>query len=330
MPALPEVLTLSEASLHGLTPRAVKHRVATGQWQRLFPRVYVTYSGPVLHEHRLTAALAYAGDGAALSHGTAAGRHGLPGASTDLIHLVVPATRRIAPQHRLRIHYTRDLPAGDRRSVRGLSCTSVERTVLDLVRAAPSAGTAADILANAVGSGRTTSARLRSHVESRRGVPYRVDLLEVLTETQAGARSPLEVRHGRICRDHGLPIGERQLRQLLEGRVTYVDDFLEEFGIVTELDGRRGHELAADRFRDQRRDNANTVVGRAVLRVGWRAALDEPCEVARRRAALLRHRGWTGVTTPCGPACTVDVPFESVEDALSSGQSDPEPRRHAS
>jgi hypothetical protein len=314
---LPSVLTLADARSRGFSSQAVKYRVASGRWQRVFPRVYLTYNGPISDEHRIRAALAYAGAGAALSHQTAAVRHRLRVEAVTSIHLVVPAARRISPQKRLTIHYSRDLPLGDVRSVGGLACTSVERTVLDLVRASPSAGRAAGVLADAVASGRTTSARLRVLVRERHYVPYREDLLDVLTETEAGARSALELRHGLVCRTHGLPIGTRQLRELFGGRVTYADDLLEEYGIVTEMDGRLGHELAYDRFRDQQRDNANTVIGRSVLRFGWTAALDEPCEVARRRAWLLRSRGWRGTPTPCSPRCPVNEPFASLEDALS-------------
>ncbi|MGH3903549.1 MAG: type IV toxin-antitoxin system AbiEi family antitoxin domain-containing protein, partial [Pseudonocardiaceae bacterium] len=35
------VLTLDEALLAGMTPRQVQHRVRTGQWTRLHPKVYL-------------------------------------------------------------------------------------------------------------------------------------------------------------------------------------------------------------------------------------------------------------------------------------------------
>ena len=311
---LPPVLTLASAVAAGFSPDAVKHRATRGDWQRVFPRVYATYSGPVQAEHRAQAAVAYAGVGAALSHQTAAVRLGLPIAPVKTMHLVLPAGRRVRRQAGLTLHYSRDLPPCDVRTVRGLACTSVERTVLDLVRAATSPGRAAGVIADAVRSGRTTSARIRALVETRALVPYRTDLLDVLAETQAGCQSALELRHAGICRRHDLPPGTRQLRRLLEGKATYADNVVQEFEVYTELDGRLGHELEADRFRDHHRDNVNTVAGRSTLRVGWRNALDEPCEVARQRAATLRGRGWSGSPQLCGPACVVNVPYdEGVE-----------------
>src|SRR3954452_23103975 len=70
-----DVLTLEAARSRGITRHAIAHRVARGQWQRVFPRVYATYSGPISEETRLAAALAYAGEGAVLSHQSAAARH---------------------------------------------------------------------------------------------------------------------------------------------------------------------------------------------------------------------------------------------------------------
>jgi hypothetical protein len=247
-------------------------------------------------------------------------RHGLQVAPTKTLHLVVPAGRRVAQQDGLTLHYSRDLPSTDVRSIRGLACTTVERTVLDLVRNATSPGRAAGIIADAVGSGRTKSSRIRALIEHRVAVRYRADMLDVLADTQDGYHSALELRHAGVCRGHELPMGTRQLRQLLGGKVTYADNVVEEFDVYTELDGRLGHDQFVDRFRDHNRDNANTVAGRSTLRVGWRSALDEPCEIARQRAATLRRRGWTGSARECGPSCTVNVPYEEpVEDAVAQG-----------
>src|SRR3954449_12369464 len=103
--SLPPVLTLSEALERGFSRHAVKYRASQGRWQRVYPRVYVTYSGPVLIEHRLQAALAYAARGAALSHETAAVFQRLRVPAVKEIHLTLPATRRIGPQPGLKIHY---------------------------------------------------------------------------------------------------------------------------------------------------------------------------------------------------------------------------------
>lgn len=55
----------------GLTGSQARRYLANGQWRTVFPGVYLTHAGPVSGHGIAWAALLYAGDGAALSHGTA-------------------------------------------------------------------------------------------------------------------------------------------------------------------------------------------------------------------------------------------------------------------
>jgi very-short-patch-repair endonuclease len=301
---LPEVVTRQQALAAGLSRKAIAHRMRTGQWQRPHPRVYVTYSGPLTEESRLAAALAYAGEGAALSHETALVRHGLR-ARKEPLHITVGQERRVAGRPGLVVHHSRLWSDGDLRVVRGLACTNLERTVLDLVDAAKTPGAAAAVIVDAVGSRRTTAGRLRVALQSRPNLRHHAAMTMVLAEAQDGAHSPLELMFGRNCRRHRVPVGARQVRQVLDGKVTYHDNFVEEFDLVTELDGLLNHDGALEEFRDMDRDNANTEAGHVVLRVGWIAMLDRPCDVARQRASVLRKRGWQGSPIGCGPGCSV-------------------------
>ena len=306
------VLTLEAARAAGVTRHALAHRVRCGEWQRIFPRVYVTYSGTVSKEARLAAALAYAGEGAVLSHETAAERHRLDSWS-DLIHVTVPNGRRVVPQPGIVIRYSRHLPDTDKRTVRGLRCTSVERTVIDLVGAARTPGSAAAVVLDAVQARRTTTVRLRAAVLDSPPRRYAVLVAQVLSEAAEGTHSMLELHFGSVCRDHGLMVGERQRRQKSGGAVTYRDNVLVGFGIVTELDGLKGHDKAREQLRDMWRDNVNVVLGNAPLRHGWSDVLDRPCQVAQQRAAVLRSRGWQGPLIECGPGCVVAQPIEAAE-----------------
>jgi hypothetical protein len=228
----------------------------------------------------------------------------------DVLHITVPADRRVMPQPGLALHHSRRLTDADVRRVRGLPCTTAERTVLDLVGKAKSPGRAASVLLDAVASRRTTADRLRSAAAKSPPVRYGQLVAEVLAEAAEGAHSVLELRHAAVCRTHGLPVGERQKRQDVDGKVTYIDNIIEEgFEIVTELDGRRGHDSQDDRFRDNWRDNVNVLLGRAPLRHGWQDMLDSPCEVARQRLILLRNRGWHGPIIECSPGCTAAQPL---------------------
>lgn len=306
MPDCRTVLTFDQALAEGLSVAAIRHRVETHRWQRPHPGVLVTHSGSLLRDEELAAALAYAGPAAALSHHSAAERHGLRKRSGSGVSLTIPHHQRLTARRSLTIHRSRLWTPADVKVVKGLRCTTVERTVLDLAAAESRPSRAIAVIADAVGSRRTTSARLLEHAGRHNRLRHRSAIWDALSETAEGAQSALEVRDAKVCRDHGLPIGVRQRRFVLNGRVAYVDNIVEEFGVVTELDGRLGHDETLEKWRDMDRDNAHVEQGRHPLRLGWEDLLDRPCQVARRRAATLRRYGWEGQARPCGPGCPVN------------------------
>ena len=273
------VLTWAEARALGVTSAQLHHRVRTGRWQRPYPRVYVTYAGQLTDEDKLKAALAYAGTGAVLSHGTAANRYGF-GKPTKLVHVTVAEGRRVRPQPGLVVHRSGRWGAHDVELALGLLCTSPTRTVIDLVAAAKTPGTAAAIVLDAIGGRHTTADLVRALASSWDRFPYRGEILEVVAEAAEGTHSTLELRHVRVCRNHGLPVGTRQKRENVGGKEVAYDDVLEGYEIYSELDGREVHERAKSRFRDANRDNVNNLRGRLVLRFGWVQMLDEPCQIA--------------------------------------------------
>lgn len=296
------ILTRAELSALGVSRAALEAKLRNRSWQRVFPRVYATHSGALHRDELLRAALAYAGRESVLSHETAAALHRmLPAGQT--VHVTLPNERRVADQPGLTVHYSRRWSCSDRTRVRGFAVTSAPRTVLDLADTAKTAGAAAAIVIDAVGSRRTTSDRIRRLAQSWPRFRHRDVVLDVVTEAATGAHSPLEHRHAVVCRRHALPVGDRQRRDVLGSRIVYLDEFLEPVDIVVEFDGRAGHSSAHDAFRDHRRDNANSELGRSVLRVGWNAVLDEPCDVAAQRLRMLRRKDWSGPVRPCGPDC---------------------------
>ncbi|HEY6311195.1 MAG TPA: type IV toxin-antitoxin system AbiEi family antitoxin domain-containing protein, partial [Streptosporangiaceae bacterium] len=79
----------------GLNPQLIVRRIERGRWQRLYRGVYATFTGPPPRETWLWAAVLRAGNGAVLSHQTAAELHGLIDAPAESIFVTVPSTRRI-------------------------------------------------------------------------------------------------------------------------------------------------------------------------------------------------------------------------------------------
>jgi hypothetical protein len=75
------------------------------------------------------------------------------------------------------------------------------------------------------------------------------------------------------------------------------------FATVIELDGRLGHEAAADRWADLERDVATLCQESVTIRLGYGQVLLDPCRTAAIVAMLLRRRGWMGGLKRCGPQC---------------------------
>jgi hypothetical protein len=84
------VITRSQAIALGLSASTIRNRVRGGDWQQLQFGVYADFTGTPKRDAQIWAALLRAGPGAALSHWTAAERHGLVDRPAAAIHLAVP------------------------------------------------------------------------------------------------------------------------------------------------------------------------------------------------------------------------------------------------
>jgi len=308
------VVARSQLLQRGWTSRHVQGMVEKGRWQRLFPGVYLTYTGPVPARARAWAALLYAGDGAAL-----AGRCALAYWQIDRdwpasIEVAVPERRRVRAQHGLVVLRRVDLdlvthPAAVPTRLR------LEEALLDVVEGASQVDAVLGPVFRAVQTRRTTSQKLALALGRRRAHRWRPLLVEALAQTEEGVRSPLERRYVRdVHRRHLLPRASFNRRQRVdacpgprirsEPTARYRDVWYEEFGVLVEVDGREAHPDDV-RFRDRARDNAAALTGAPTLRYGWVEIAADPCGVAAQVIAMLRLRGWTGTPRPCGPTCPV-------------------------
>jgi hypothetical protein len=288
----------------GIDPRAMRSRVSSGRWQRLQRGVYAVFSGEPPRETVLWAALLRAGPDAALSHQTAAERHGLIDEPSSLISITVPASRHPA-QVRIPgiIIYRSDSILRTRHPAMLPPCTRVEDTVLDLIQIAPTFDDAYAWICRAIGRRRTTADRIRLAMDARKKMRWRRELAMALGDAEDGALSVLEYRYvRRVERPHGLPTAQRQARIRHGTGSRYLDNLYEEYGVCVELDGTAAHP-ADEQWRDKRRDNANAVRGIVTLRFGLPDLGDRRCETASVVAALLRRHGWSGSPRACGRNC---------------------------
>ena len=76
----------------GLTRRAIDHRLSSGQWQSLLPRVYLVHPGEPSRRQMLIAAQLYAGPRSAIDAADACRWHGIKAVSVDesRVHVVEP------------------------------------------------------------------------------------------------------------------------------------------------------------------------------------------------------------------------------------------------
>ena len=302
----------------GLSPQLIIRRLERGRWQQLFRGVYAVFSGLPPRETWLWAAILSAGEGAVLSHQTAAELHGLLASRADAIYVTVPSTRRVAT--RGLIIRTSNRVEQARQPNRAPPRTSIEETVLDLVQLAPGFDDVCGWITKACAKRLTTEEKLRAALAMRKKMRWRAELDDVLAAAGSGIHSVLEYRYLRdVERAHGLPRSRHQVRAVIDGKVVYRDAYYEEYLVAVELDGRLAHP-DEERWRDSHRDTQAGAQGVQTCRYDWRDVYAHPCQTALLQAQVLRRRGWRGTPKPCSPGCPVGRAFNQASRGSQASQ----------
>jgi hypothetical protein len=280
----------------------IERRLRRREWARLLPGVYVDHTGPPTGLQRAWGGVLFAAP-AALSGSSALRAHRVRGHDwSDSVEVAVDGRRRIRPPDGLLVVRLTDF---DRVARLGVSPPriGVERAVLQVASRTCKEDAAVGTLADACQAGATSVSRLRTELDLLVRLPRRRLLAAVLEDLAAGAMSPLERRYVRdVERAHRLPRAERQQGDGVARDVAY-----RTHGLFVELDGRLGHEWAADQWRDLDRDLDAAASGSITVRLGWRQVL-EPCRTAQAVGRILQARGWEGRPVPCGPGCLLGEP----------------------
>ena len=292
------VLTTSQALGLEMSRHTLARLAAEGTWQRLAPGLYLTAPGEPGWEALAWGGVLLGGPGARLGGTAAAYGHGLLDDAPAPVEVLVPH----GSPARSRLHWSF---VHERAAARSPKCTGspprllVPDTVLDLCDGAAEQRVV-DLVTTAVQRRLTTPEHLQRALGRRTRHPHRALLADLLADVGEGAESPLEIRFLRdVERAHGLPAAARQVRST-DGTARR-DAYYEEFGVLVELDGRRGHE-GTGRFRDMQRDNAAVREALVTLRYGFGDVAGRPCAVALELADVLIQHGWTGLPTRC-PVC---------------------------
>jgi very-short-patch-repair endonuclease len=252
------IVTFAQLVDLGLHPRAISRRVAAGRLHPVYRGVYAVGHAALSSEGRWFAAVAACGDGAVLSHGSAAELWRMLPVTTGPVHVTVPGSGGRARRAGLLIHRAPSLPPANTTRRNGIRVTKPARTLTDLRRTEPAA---------LVRRARRQAAYLGLFLGSQG---------EVMRD-----RSELERRMLWVCRHHRLPLPEVNVPI---GPLT-VDFLWRKQLLVVETDGWEAHRGRQAFEDDRERDAYLRLQGSEVLRFSWRQVFDDPKSVV----AVLRR-----------------------------------------
>jgi very-short-patch-repair endonuclease len=249
----------------GWTNRQVDLAIDRGVLIPRYPNVYA-YGHDQLRPHgRRSAALLACGDGALLSHRSAAAARGLLDDARQVFDVTVPRRSQVGGHiDAIRLH-RRDLPATDVTTHDGLRVTTVARTLLDLAATEPPRR-AHRAVNEALVQNIYDQAAMDDLLHRCRGHRGVARLRLVLDERHPDAhrtRSELERLALEKLRAADLP--DPEVNATVRG--LEVDLLWRDHKLVVELDGRRFH--AHRRHVDRERDVVLTDASYEVHRFGW-------------------------------------------------------------
>jgi very-short-patch-repair endonuclease len=278
------VITREQARNAGLTDRQIDTRLRGQRWLPLYPAVFRVAGAPVTARQRALAACLWLGDGAVISHLTAAAVLRFDGIRGPALHVTVPRSARsgVNTKRGFALHSTTRLSLIDRVTVDGIPCTSGARTLIDI--AALVDDEALEIAFESARRMRLTSV---DHLARRflelggRGKAGSARVCRLLERQRVDDRpleSPLEVKVWRLLRDRRIPLPERQVA-IGDYRV---DMLWPEHRVILECDGFEAHAGHLRWKRDRRRVAAIEAMVYRFVHVTWDDVTRRPDEVIAR------------------------------------------------
>lgn len=265
------LVTAEQLEAAGFTRKARDQRLATGEWRKVCRTVYSVSPGELTYAQRELAALLAAGDGAALSHHSAARRLELDVPRESTIHLTIPAKRAIRRLLGTRVWRSRDLGPQDVVPKPPFRVTSVERTVIALAAVLDERDLRA-ALHSAVRLDHHNIWRIWRAVHESSFKHGLFVLERLLCELARGDDVPDSALES-LCMDFGLGAGRTPHLHydVWDGnrRVAEVDFAWPEVKLGLELDGWAYHGSQEAFERDRARDLELLLLGWRIVRVTW-------------------------------------------------------------
>lgn len=262
----------------GLSAGKIRRMVENHQLVELHRGVYAVGTADPGPLGRLMAAVLACGEGAVLSHRSAAVHHGLLRQKAGPVDVTVPRRRGASKRTGIRLHTSPSLLSVDTTRRHGLPCTTVEQTLIDL------ASSDLTELNRAVEQafvkkliGRTRMAEALERASGRRGTAQLRRELAGLLPQLPFTRSELERRFLRMLNRANLPEPVVNRHQ----ETHRVDFHWPAAGLVVETDGRNVHDNPRAFEEDRARDLDLELAGHHVIRLSWRQVKKEPDRIAR-------------------------------------------------
>jgi len=274
----------------GLSHSGVSRRVTGHRLHRIHRGVYAVGHKRLSREGRWMAAVLAAGDGAALSHLSAAvlwqiwrGRVD----TTDVIALARPRAIR-----GFRVHRCRRLDRRDVTVVHDIPVTTVARTLVDLSDVLD-AHQLANVIHEASFRRRFSAAatlQASARASGRRNLTVLDRALAAHAAGSAGTRSALEDSFLGLVRSSGLPEPLVNVTVQAGASGLEVDFHWPEIQLCVEIDG-PGHDRPSTRREDARRDRALRAAGHAVVRFSGTDVQRRACWVLTTLGAAIQRQG---------------------------------------
>ena len=286
-----DVMTRGQAVAVGLTRHALRHRLRLeGPWQSLLPGVYLAATGSPTRIQQEMAAMLYAGPGSVITGLAAVRQHHIRGPVTELVDVLIPASRRRQDADFVRLHRSTRLPARVWQ-LGPLQYALPARAVADAVRDLTSLRDVRAMVADAVQRGHCTVPNLSeelSHGPDRGSNLFR----EALTDVADGIHSAAEGDLKDLLAKSGLPMPLFNA-SIYDNDGTFIarpDAWWPEKGVAVEIDSHEWHLSPHDHTRTLERQRRLAKRGILVLPFTPREIRAQPADVIN----TIRHALETG------------------------------------
>jgi very-short-patch-repair endonuclease len=274
----------------GMGRRAIVRRLEQGRLHELYRGVYVVGVRRISKRGRWMAAVLAYGQGAVLSHRSAARLWGILPPSSEWVEVTRP-NRRIRRDGI--VGHRGSVRADEREVVDGIPVTSPFRTVFDLASVLDRRGLERAFHEAEVQGlrDRVSLPMLLERYPGRRGSRNLRALLEA-AEPVGFTRNDFEEAFVALVDAHCLRRPRMNGDLHLRGRFFQIDALWEEERVAVELDSRSIHGTSRNFESDRQRDRILLAEGWRTVRVTWRQLQEEPDEVAADlKQALARGGG---------------------------------------